>query len=259
MIGRSARGATVRERSRSAGGRGPLAAASANAAAWGVPPPATVVLLVTPLALAALAVLAAGLAPSAFIRVTDEDGPIEWLQVIILLATAGFFGLAAIRLWHRGARLVPVALLIAVVGAIGVAGEEISWGQRLFGFATPAELEGINYQGEANLHNIVALDTLVKFTHIGAGLYGTVLPILALSRRAPRALRSSLLVPPVSLVSFFLVVLLHWMGRIVVDPDRAGARVSEITELAMFSGGAIFAWLLARRLRGGRDADSVPA
>lgn len=250
MIGRSVRGATVRERDRSPGSHGHVAAVSANSAAWGISPPATWALLVTPLAVAVVALLAAGLAPSAFIRATDEDGPVEWFQVLILLATTALFGLAAIRLWERSSRLVAVAFVIAVVGAIAVAGEEISWGQRLFGFSTPAELEDINYQGEANLHNIVALDNLVKLTHIGAGLYGTVLPVLALSRRAPRVLRSSLLVPPVALVSFFLVTLLHWIGRIFVDPDRAGARVSEISELSMFAGAMVFAWLCIRRLRG---------
>lgn len=131
---------------------------------------------------------------------------------------------------------------------MAVAGEEISWGQRLFGFPTPAQLQEINYQGEANLHNIVALDNLVKFTHIGAGLYGTMLPLLALNRRSPRALRSSLLVPPFSPASFFLITLLHWIGRIFVDPDRAGARVSEISELSMFTGAAIFAWFCVRRV-----------
>ncbi len=249
MIGRSVRGATVRERDRSRSVYGPLAAVSANSAAWGIPHPATVALLVTPLATAVIGLLGAGLAPSAFIRATDEDGPIEWLQVLILLATAALFCLAAIRLWGRSARFVAIVLMIAAVGAMAVAGEEISWGQRLIGFATPVELEDINYQGEANLHNIGALDNLVKFTHIGAGLYGTVLPLLVLSRRAPRVLRSSLLVPPVALVSFFLVTLLHWIGRIFVDPDRAGARVSEISELSMFTGALIFAWLCVRRLR----------
>lgn len=251
MIGRNVRGKTVPERTHGAGRPGPpMAAVAENSAAWGIPPPATVVLLVSPLAVALLAVVAAGLAPTAFIRATDEDGPLEWLQVLILLATAALFGVAAIRLWRRPARLTATALMIAVVGAIAVVGEEISWGQRLFGFPTPAELEEINYQGEVNLHNVAALDNLVKFTHIGAGLYGTILPVLALSRRSPRVLRSSLLVPPVALVGFFLVTLLHWTGRIFVDPDRAGARVSEISELSMFTGAAILAWLCVRRLRG---------
>lgn len=40
------------------------------------------------------------------------------------------------------------------------AGEEVSWGQHIFGFATPNALAGINYQNEFNVHNIdaVAID-----------------------------------------------------------------------------------------------------
>ena len=33
-------------------------------------------------------------------------------------------------------------------------GEEISWGQRIFGFATPEGMEEKNIQGEFNLHNM---------------------------------------------------------------------------------------------------------
>ena len=33
-------------------------------------------------------------------------------------------------------------------------GEEISWGQRILGIETPESLEGINDQGETNLHNL---------------------------------------------------------------------------------------------------------
>ena len=35
------------------------------------------------------------------------------------------------------------------------AGEEISWGQRIFGWDTPDAIEELNAQGETNLHNLV--------------------------------------------------------------------------------------------------------
>lgn len=44
-------------------------------------------------------------------------------------------------------------LLLAVVFFFGF-GEEISWGQRIFGWRTPASLAQINVQGETNIHNI---------------------------------------------------------------------------------------------------------
>jgi hypothetical protein len=33
-------------------------------------------------------------------------------------------------------------------------GEEISWGQRIFGWSTPEELAKVNYQQETNIHNL---------------------------------------------------------------------------------------------------------
>lgn len=33
--------------------------------------------------------------------------------------------------------------------------EEISWGQRLFGWETPAAWAALNHQGETNLHNLI--------------------------------------------------------------------------------------------------------
>jgi hypothetical protein len=44
-------------------------------------------------------------------------------------------------------------LLLALLFFFGF-GEEISWGQRLFNWGTPAPLAQINLQGETNIHNI---------------------------------------------------------------------------------------------------------
>ena len=41
----------------------------------------------------------------------------------------------------------------ALAGLV-VLGEEISWGQRIFGFATPEGLAAVNYQREFNFHNL---------------------------------------------------------------------------------------------------------
>ncbi|KAA1189515.1 hypothetical protein F0M18_14245 [Pseudohalioglobus sediminis] len=44
-------------------------------------------------------------------------------------------------------------LLLCLVFFLG-AGEEVSWGQRIFNFETPAAMKEMNVQGEFNLHNI---------------------------------------------------------------------------------------------------------
>jgi hypothetical protein len=44
------------------------------------------------------------------------------------------------------------------------AGEEISWGQRIFGFKTPQPLAQVNKQDELNLHNLSVLENSKFFT-----------------------------------------------------------------------------------------------
>ena len=44
------------------------------------------------------------------------------------------------------------------------AGEEISWGQRIFGFETPESLAQVNKQDELNLHNLSVLENSKFFT-----------------------------------------------------------------------------------------------
>lgn len=89
-----------------------------------------------------------------------EDGPIENMGALsFLLASVVFFMTA-----YRSSRLhgqsgtnhfeSPLALLALGVFCFICFGEEISWGQRLFDFPVPAWLEGINRQGEWNLHNL---------------------------------------------------------------------------------------------------------
>lgn len=84
----------------------------------------------------------------------QEDGLVE------TIGTAGFFltGLGFLGAWWRHKRpffwLKQFSYLGLAALFIFVAGEEISWGQRIFGFATPDELREINTQDEFNFHNL---------------------------------------------------------------------------------------------------------
>ena len=72
------------------------------------------------------------------------------LQLIGLVA----FGRIAYKYARQRNWLAMIlATLVAIVLFI-MAGEELSWGQRIFGWATPDSLSGLNEQGEMNLHNL---------------------------------------------------------------------------------------------------------
>jgi hypothetical protein len=65
------------------------------------------------------------------------------------------------------------------------AGEEISWGQRIFGFKTPEPLAQVNKQDELNLHNLSVMEESKFFTadrlfDVFWFLFGVLVPGIAL-------------------------------------------------------------------------------
>ena len=89
--------------------------------------------------------------PVSAMALTVEDGWIENLTAISLFL-AGFLLFATARMERNSIRRCIYVLggLVMMFGA----GEEISWGQRIFGFATPDILLDLNEQKEFNVHNM---------------------------------------------------------------------------------------------------------
>lgn len=79
-----------------------------------------------------------------------EDRFMENLTVVLLL------GAGAMLVWPRGGRSAWLRWATRLMAGVlfVVAMEEISWGQRLFGWSTPAEWVALNDQGETNFHNL---------------------------------------------------------------------------------------------------------
>jgi hypothetical protein len=130
--------------------------------------------------LASLAAALAGTAlflasPAAFHAVAQEDRPLEWSTALLLLAASSLLGLHAAR--HRRAPLVALCAALLCVALFLVGMEEISWGQRLFGFATPEGLAEMNWQHEFNFHN-VQTDLSETVYYFGAGVFLLGLPLL---------------------------------------------------------------------------------
>jgi uncharacterized membrane protein YraQ (UPF0718 family) len=84
----------------------------------------------------------------------QEDGLIEWLTVLGLLAASVVSLYRAIALYRH--KPWPFFLTNFVLGILLfiAAGEEISWGQRVLGIQTPEYFKEHNLQAETNLHNL---------------------------------------------------------------------------------------------------------
>lgn len=116
-----------------------------------------------------------------FVEITQEDGFFEYVQASLYFGSSIIFGLLFIR--QKNNNIFKVWAMLFAFGYLFIAGEEISWGQRLFGFQVEI-VEKFNVQKEFNLHNISYLpfspNRLLTIISLG---YGVFLPILISSNR----------------------------------------------------------------------------
>lgn len=219
--------------------------------AWGIPRRQAKLLALLPLILA-VAVAATVPFKEFYLWLVDEDHPIEWLQFACLVAAIVFLGFLAFRLYRRGQKGMAVLYAVITVGVVFLAGEEISWGQRIFGWQTPASLEAINRQDETNLHNIRGVQEFVPAAMLVASLYGACAPLVAawLGERWKSVASKRLLVPPLCLVPPFLLAAAYRLFRLLIwpEPTFVISEYGEVLELTLYFGLAAFSWFNVRHL-----------
>ncbi len=116
--------------------------------------------------------LVVGLAPETVNELGREDGVVETM-------TAVFFLLAALLMIYMFFRSTPgqdvsgvkirrnFSYLLLALFFFLCFGEEISWGQRIFGFKSPDWMGDINNQNEINLHNM----RMIEASHTKPGIW----------------------------------------------------------------------------------------
>jgi len=98
--------------------------------------------------------------PDTLSSILREDALAENVGTVFLLLTSLALFFAAIVLYRQPSdqqQLPWLRILLLVVAGVvffWAAGEEISWGQRIFNWSTPETLAKVNQQGETNLHNL---------------------------------------------------------------------------------------------------------
>jgi hypothetical protein len=170
---------------------------------------------------------------------TREDGAAEDLQVLFFVLAAALCFPVISRLWKAGAKIFALMYAVLALGFFFIIGEELSWGQRIFGWKTSAEMSAINKQNETNLHNIEGVGDKIKWLHVLMGAYGTILPLtfLRAQLRARPLDAVSLLVPHYTLVPYFLATLLWRLQANLWKPPKslyfAITEYSEVMELVL--------------------------
>ena len=82
----------------------------------------------------------------------SEDGPLEWIQ-FVEYATSSLLAFCIYMGRKKKREINSIVWLLIALSTFVIAGEEISWGQRLLGFSVNG-LSNINVQGETNFHNL---------------------------------------------------------------------------------------------------------
>ncbi|NKB59015.1 MAG: hypothetical protein GKS00_22030 [Alphaproteobacteria bacterium] len=155
--------------------------------------------LYLPLGVGILLIALAQLAPQFYSTWLDnERSPIELMHTLIP-AAALVVAIRSLRLPALSALpLLRVWICIAAVGCFYIAGEEMSWGQHLAGWAAPEYWATINDQKETNLHNVSSwFDQKPRMLlQIGVIVGGLIIPVYARFRPEIRAHRWSIILPP---------------------------------------------------------------
>jgi hypothetical protein len=139
----------------------------------------------------------------------NEDKFFEWVGALSFFAASLFFGLAFWELRKKNALwLKRLALLCLAALFFFAGGEEISWGQRIFGLETPEALKEVNKQKEITVHNIevpglgqIPFENLFDVLWLG---FTVVLPLAALAPQTQPWLRRLLPVTHLGVGILFL-------------------------------------------------------
>lgn len=114
---------------------------------------------------------------------SGEDKVFEWMTFVMYLIGGGVFITIATQLYKKKKKDLLILCLLGYVilgalGYIGIAGEEVSWGQRVFHFETPEEYVDANSQGEFNLHNNELIFNKIYYIYGLISLYVLTSPLI---------------------------------------------------------------------------------
>lgn len=183
-----------------------------------------------------------------FAQISKEDHLIENTQVIVLLI--GVLLAAQIAILIRSKYKVHAFIfLFAAIALFFVAGDEISWGQRIFHLATPEVIMNNNDQNEITIHNLSAVSGFVGISYIVIGFYGSLAWVSQVIFPKLKNFPTAFYIPPWYCVGFYFLGFLYNYYSLLTPKYNAFPLWAEYAELMIYSGIMLTLLCIKVRLR----------
>ncbi len=164
-----------------------------------------------------------------------EDHFVENTQFFVVLVSGFISFLIAKNFYHKKNRFLSICYLLFGIGLFFVAGDEISWGQRILGFQTPLDIKVNNPQGEFTVHNLELFIHYTWISYILVSAYGSFGWLLGYI--VPKIFRKYTVFVPIPWFasSYFIFSLIY---HSLTQPWRLHGigEWSEVAELMMYFG-----------------------
>ncbi len=186
-----------------------------------------------------------------------EDHIIEYSQFFFFLI-AGIISIIVSFKFRTVNKAMFAIFLIVSIGLIFVAGEEISWGERIFNIESHEIFDGktkipvlkYNVQGEMNLHNFKPIHKAIGYIYLLVGSYFVfswlVVKLIFKKYHANKKLKSflSFLIPSPILMTYFLPTAIN-----LFDIEKVGIAPQdyEMVEFLLSLGILIFLVIILRK------------
>jgi hypothetical protein len=177
-----------------------------------------------------------------FKEIVKEDKIIEYLQFFVLFIGSVMSVVLSWLIRNSKNRLLTAFFIASAIGFFFVAGDEISWGQRLLGIETPESIKAVNRQEETTFHNLHIIEWAVIYAYIALSFFGSFAYLLAspISKLSP--LKRYL--PNKHLIGYFILPLIFFAAQRFIK-NGIWHSWSEVVELYLYAG--LVLWVISTR------------
>jgi hypothetical protein len=177
---------------------------------------------------------------SFFETLSHEDNIIENAQFIALITGSVFAFLTGLQVIKKHTNtFLGIIYILLSVGLFFVAGDEISWGQRIFNIESSAYFLINNSQQETTVHNLGKVGGMVPYLYILIGCYGAFAHFFLskLQKRIPHLFR--FIIPSLHFFPYFYAAFFYNLITTLVTGHTLGV-YSESAELMLYLGITLF-------------------